>query len=150
MEGSLELFKQKEVRIRVLKKAKITEEDKKMLKSIGTAGVLCAFILLLLAFSRVAFAGPAITSITPNTAGGDWIMVKNVEVMGTDFVEGARVTLTRGEGHPDITVEGGVESSTKFVGGFAVRNIEPGAYDVLVENPDGQSSTLTGGFTFTE
>jgi hypothetical protein len=111
--------------------------------------LLVTFVALSLVFSAAAFAGPAITSITPNTAGGDWVTIE-VEIIGTGFEEGATVLLTRGEGHPELPVFGTVESSTKITGGFSVRNIAPGACDVVVENPDGQSATLTGGFTFTE
>lgn len=118
-----------------------------MFKSIRTCIVLFTFIVLFPAFSVSALAGPAITSITPDT-GPNWGRIWIAELAGTGFEDGATVALVK-EGQVDIEVKAMVESSTKIVGGFAVDQAEPGAWSVVVTNPDGQSATLTGGFTLT-
>ena len=126
--------------------------------------VVLGTLFLVLAFSTFAFAGPAITSITPNTADGASTNTGTFEITnlaGTGFVDGATVALTRETGAPGVgqgpfimlPLEGRsslVESSTKIVGLFFFEEIAPGAYDVVVTNPDGQSATLSGGFTVTE
>jgi hypothetical protein len=52
-----------------------------------------------------------------------------------------------------LPVEGAsslVASSTSITGLFFFDGAEAGAYDAVVTNPDGQSATLSGGFTVTE
>jgi hypothetical protein len=121
--------------------------------------LLITFVALSLIFSAAAFAGPAITSIAPNTASVNSGVIEITNLAGTGFEDGATVALEK-EGetpgqHPLILlpVEGSaslVESSEKIVGLFLSVEAEPGAYDVVVTNPDGQSATLSGGFTVTE
>lgn len=67
-----------------------------------------------------------------------------VAVLGRGFEEGASVTFG-GEPAADVAVvgEGRITLSTPPAGG-------PGAVDVTVENPDGGTSTLVGGFTYAE
>lgn len=123
------------------------------------------FVALSLVFSATAFAGPAITSIAPNTAEGatsDPSTAEITNLAGTGFVDGATVVLTTeapdtpSAGHGPfilLPLEGRstlVESSTKIVGVFFFEEIAPGTYDVVVTNPDGQSATLTDGFTVTQ
>jgi hypothetical protein len=133
--------------------------------NINRALLLCTCFLLLPVFSTIAFAGPAITSIAPNTAAGVTSDPSTFEISnlaGTGFEDGATVVLTREL--PDTPSPGYgpfillplqgrstlVESSTKIVGVFFFEEIAPGSFDVVVTNPDGQSATLTGGFTVTE
>jgi hypothetical protein len=106
--------------------------------------LLVTFITLSLVFSATAFAGPTITSITPNAAynWGDVL----ISVEGTDFADGAAVTLSM-EGQPDVTTLAIVESSTAIKGRFDFMGEQPGIHDVTVTNPDSQSATLTAGFT---
>ncbi|MDD5774257.1 MAG: hypothetical protein PHX78_12420, partial [bacterium] len=67
---------------------------------------------------------------------------------GSGFEEGAVVTLKK-EGQPDIIVLAVVESATKISGRFNAVETQPGVYDVVVTNPDAQSTTLNAGFTLT-
>jgi hypothetical protein len=130
-----------------------------MLRRIRMSVVQLTLILMFLSFSAVAFAGPAITSIAPNTAGSNAGIVEVTDLAGADFVDGATVALIKDSEAPGqapiilLPTEGSstlVESSTKIVGLFLFEAAEPGTYDVKVTNPDGQSATLIGGFTVTE
>ena len=121
--------------------------------------LLVTFVALSLVFSATVFAGPAITSIAPNTAGASSGVLEITDLAGANFVDGATVALVKDSGAPGqdpivmLPVEGSstlVESSTKIVGLFCFEAAEAGTYDVKVTNPDGQSATLTGGFTVTE
>ncbi|HKK92073.1 MAG TPA: IPT/TIG domain-containing protein, partial [Longimicrobiales bacterium] len=83
--------------------------------------------------------GPAITSIAPDfgpTSGGT-----AVTITGTGFVDGAVVTIG-----------GAVASNVTFVDATSITATTPagaaGDADVVVTNPDAQTSTLTGGFTY--
>jgi hypothetical protein len=127
--------------------------------NINRALVVCTCFLLLPVFSTIAFAGPAITSIAPNTAGSNAGIVEITDLAGADFVNGATVALVKDGATPGqgpfilLPVEGSsslVVSSSKVVGLFFFEGAAPGTYDVTVTNPDGQSATLTGGFTVTE
>jgi hypothetical protein len=114
-----------------------------MSKSVRTH-VLLLTILLFPAFSVAAFAGPTISSVSPNAAynwGGVLISVE-----GTGFADGAVVTLSM-EGQPDIKTPTVLESSTIIKGRIDLMGEQPGTYDVVVTNPDNQSASLTAGFT---
>jgi hypothetical protein len=83
---------------------------------------------------------PTLTSITPNTgteSGGT-----SVTLEGTDFVSGATVTIG-----------GNAATGVSFVDSTEITATTPagtvGAQDVVLTNPDTQSDTLTGGFTYT-
>jgi hypothetical protein len=82
---------------------------------------------------------PSITSVTPSagiTGGGT-----DVLITGTDILPGATVTL------------GGVVMRPNVVAGsMSVRTLpHPAeAVDVVVTNPDGQSTTIIGAYTFAE
>jgi hypothetical protein len=113
-----------------------------MVRKIGSLGVA---LLLVLSISPVwAQTAPAITSITPTT--GNNLERVQIELTGTGFEGGAEVTLTR-EGQPDVVVHAIVDSSTMITGSLIAMGAEPGICDVVVTNPDGQSATLTAGFT---
>jgi len=97
------------------------------------------YLLLLDAFEYVA-AGPSITLIDPDNGpvtGGTL-----VTVTGSDFVDGAIVTFDG----TDATI-------TSFINSTTLNAVTPahaaGAVDVTVTNPDTQSDTATGGFTYT-
>jgi hypothetical protein len=130
-----------------------------MKKSTMMSTLLVTFFALSLVFSATAFAGPAITSIAPNTAGANSGILEITDLAGTDFVDGATVALIRDTEAPGqapillLPAEGSstlVVSSAKIVGVFFFEGAAPGTYDVRVTNPDGQSATLTDGFTVTE
>jgi hypothetical protein len=78
----------------------------------------------------------AVTAISPARGlSGD-----AVSISGTGFLPGATVTL------------GGVQANVRALASTVVTVITPvhaaGTVDVVVTNPDGQSGTLTGGYTF--
>lgn len=72
------------------------------------------------------------------TAGGT-----TVRIVGSGFLEGTSVTFgdTRGD---EVVVLDGEAIAARTPARSA------GAVDVIVTNPDGQSGTLTGGFTYTD
>ena len=84
---------------------------------------------------------PIITSITPNTdtiLGG-----ASVTLIGRNFLDGATVTFG-GQEATDVRVAAGNRRITA-----KVPPGEAGTVDVTVTNPDGQTATLSGRFTFT-
>jgi photosystem II stability/assembly factor-like uncharacterized protein len=90
----------------------------------------------------------SVTSITP-TQGAQYTFAMNVDdLAGTGFQPGAAVRLEKGAAviqAYNVSVVSG-EKITCTVGLFAA---EPGIYDVVITNPDGQEARLTGGFTVT-
>jgi hypothetical protein len=82
---------------------------------------------------------PVLTSVTPNVGStlGRW----RVTIAGSRFVSGATVTLG-----------GTAATSVTFTSANSITATTParaaGAVDVVVTNPDGQSSTLANGYTF--
>ncbi len=81
---------------------------------------------------------PAISSISPNTGaiGGG----TRISVSGSNFAPGAVLTLD-GLAATNIVVSGGTISADAPAH-------SAGAVDVVVTNPDGQSGTLVGGFSY--
>ena len=87
----------------------------------------------------VSLPGPTVVSISPSsgtTAGGI-----NVTITGANFMGGATVTIG-GTAATGINVV----STTSITATTPVGTA--GAQNVVVTNPDGQSSTLSGGFTY--
>jgi len=83
---------------------------------------------------------PTISAVSPNTgtaSGGT-----QITITGTNFVFGAKVFL------------GGQQATVQTTTGSYIYATTPaapnglGAADVMVVNPDGQSSTLSGGYTY--
>ncbi|MBN2026638.1 MAG: IPT/TIG domain-containing protein [Actinobacteria bacterium] len=90
----------------------------------------------------------SLTSITPDTAVQNAITVEITDLAGTGFQPGATVRLEQGDtvlAAYDVSVVSG-ESITCKIGFFLAPT---GAWDVVVENPDGAEARLTGGFTVT-
>ncbi len=82
---------------------------------------------------------PAITSLAPSsgpTAGGT-----TVTITGSDFQSGASVTIG-GSAATSVSVSGSTQIVCTTPAGTA------GAASVVVTNPDLQSATLTGGYTY--
>ncbi|MBX5480258.1 MAG: IPT/TIG domain-containing protein [Myxococcaceae bacterium] len=79
---------------------------------------------------------PVVTSVAPNPAlGGDTVVIT-----GTDFQNGATVLL---DGVPaQVTFDDPTQLTVVIPGHL------PGAVDLTVTNPDGQSHTVPGGFTY--
>ncbi len=88
---------------------------------------------------------PTVTSISPNQ--GDNTGSVNVSVSGTNFLSGCQVRLTR-SGEISIMATGENTVSAEQIDctlNLSAANL--GAWNVVVSNPDGQSGTLTDGFT---
>ncbi len=87
----------------------------------------------------------AVTSVTPSS--GVNLGMVGVTLEGTGFLDGATVTL-RKAGTADITAFGVVvESGGKITCIVNLFGVQTGAWDVVVTNPDGQSTVLAGAFT---
>jgi hypothetical protein len=91
-------------------------------------------------------AAPAVTNITPNSGSNDGT-VSITNLAGSNFQSGATVKLTR-SGQPDINATNVVVvSSSRITCDFDLTGATPGAWNVVVTNPDSQSDTLSNGFT---
>jgi parallel beta-helix repeat protein len=92
---------------------------------------------------------PRVTYVSPNSAPSGKASV-SLTVTGTRFAPGAGVRLAR-TGQSDIIASGvTVVSSTSITCSLDLTNAEPGAWDVIVTNPDGGKGVLAGGFNVTE
>ena len=87
-----------------------------------------------------ALPAPKVTSITPNLLPNNGKF--SLTVIGTDFVDGAKVKLTR-DGFSGIaaTNEQWI-SAGKITCDFDLRGIVPGDWQVIVTNPDHQTNNL--------
>jgi hypothetical protein len=96
----------------------------------------------------VGAPGPAVSSLTPasaaNTSGA---YISNLA--GTGFATYAAPTvLLRRTGYADIpAVNISVANDTKITCLLGIKDAAPGAWDVVITNPDTKTSTLAGGFT---
>jgi uncharacterized delta-60 repeat protein len=86
-----------------------------------------------------SYAAPTVASISPNSGSANGGTV--VTITGAGFVSGATVSI------------GGVNATAvTFVSGTSLTAIVPagsiGSQNVVVTNPDGQTGTLVGGFTY--
>jgi hypothetical protein len=96
-------------------------------------------------------AAPTIDYIDPPTGSNvnaDPFQIK--DLAGTGFAENAKVFL-RQKGKEDIkAISVNVVSHSKITCSFLILNKEPGAWDVLVVNPDGSEGKLPGAFQITK
>ena len=101
---------------------------------------------------RVSNAAPTVTSITANSGTNDGpVGITNLAGTGFDTVFGVQSVRLMKTGQTDITATTvNVASSTKITCDFNLSGAAVGAWDVWVQNADGQSGTLAGGFTVTE
>ncbi|MBN1166891.1 MAG: PKD domain-containing protein [Methanospirillaceae archaeon] len=91
---------------------------------------------------------PVVTSVTPAT-GENTGDVSITNLAGSNFRSGAGVKLTR-SGYNDITASDVVVvSASQITCSFNLIGKQPGTWDVVVTNTDGQSGTKTGAFTIT-
>lgn len=83
---------------------------------------------------------PTVTGVTPN--GGPTTGGTNVVITGSNFAAGATVNFG-----------GATASGANVVNGTTINAVAPansqGAVDISVTNADGQTGTLTGGYTYT-
>jgi len=88
----------------------------------------------------------SVTSITPDQAIQHTIAMNITDLSGTGFVTGATVRLEKGESMIDgYNVQ--VVSHKLITCQVGFFGVEPGVYDVVVTNPDGQEARLPGAFT---
>ncbi len=88
---------------------------------------------------------PSLLSITPNSGGNESLV--SVSLGGSNFQGGATVLLRRA-GYSDIVaINVNVVSASQITCQLNLAGAVPGPWDVIVINPDSQSSTLVGGFT---
>ena len=87
-----------------------------------------------------------VTSIEPHTENA-YVEIHITNLAGNRFVDRATVWLEKA-GQDDIHATGViVESPTGITCDFDLTGAEPGDWNVVVQNPDGYSDTLPGGFT---
>ncbi|MBU1671060.1 MAG: right-handed parallel beta-helix repeat-containing protein [Actinobacteria bacterium] len=90
--------------------------------------------------------GPTVTSITPNSARTGEI-VQITDLAGDLFQAGATVRLTHEELPGIDATEVDVVSPQEITCSIDLTGASPGAWNVVVTNPDGGSGSLGGGFT---
>jgi glucose/arabinose dehydrogenase/PKD repeat protein len=100
-----------------------------------------------LAQSAALYANaPLLTTILPAAATNESNLT-GVQLTGDAFVAGATVRLRRA-GQPDIVATSvAVAGATQLTCNLPLTGAAPGAWDVVVTNPNGQSGVLAGGFT---
>lgn len=99
-------------------------------------------------FISTSDPAPTVTSINPAT-GENTKTVSITNLAGSNFKSGASVKLTR-SGYSDITAANVVVvSSSQITCSLNLIGKQPGTWDVVVTNTDGQSGTKTGAFTIT-
>jgi len=86
-------------------------------------------------------------SVAPENASQVSLLV-DLQISGTGFMPGASVRLEKG---PTVlnAFSVNVISETEITFSVSVFGTEPGAYDVVVTNPDGREARLPGAFTVT-
>ena len=89
-------------------------------------------------------AAPAISSIIPSS-GFNSSIVSITDLTGTGFSTAATVKLTKG-GQVNITATGVSVTATKIACNFDITGKPAGYWNVIVTNPDGQSTMLANGF----
>ena len=110
-----------------------------------TRYIIYFFCLVLIGFGIAvttlqAVVAPTLTGVEPNgdvVTGGE-----TIKITGENFQDGATVTIG-GSAASNVIFVSPTELSVEAPAGAA------GSADVVVTNPDGQSETLVGGFTYT-
>ena len=90
---------------------------------------------------------PVISGVTPSS-GPNNHQIQITNLSGTGFDPGAMVTLSR-TGEANITATDIFATKTRITCTLPITGAEIGAWNVTVENPDGQSGTLGDGFNVT-
>lgn len=88
---------------------------------------------------------PTITSIDPTTIGVD--SVTQITITGTDFVDGATVSLSPATSELTVDSVQFVDAQTLVVQITATASAPTGLYSVSVTNPDSQAGTLNDALT---
>lgn len=94
-----------------------------------------------------AVPAPTLTGVTPLSGLNNDSTVSITNLAGTGFITGATVKLTKA-GETDIVATNvAVPSATRITCSVNLLGAAAGPWNVVVTNTDGQSGTLTGGFT---
>ncbi|WP_324292166.1 S8 family serine peptidase [uncultured Methanospirillum sp.] len=94
------------------------------------------------------YPGPTITSITPSTGENiEPITISNL--FGNNFEPNARVFLSRNSLPVINATNITVVSPTTIICTLNITDAEAGSWNLTVQNPDGQTGTLTNGFIVT-
>lgn len=88
---------------------------------------------------------PTVNAIVPNHGLNNGSIFVNISGTGFDPQTTVKLTGNGQEDIPGLNVK--VESSDKLSCFLDIKAKSAGRYDVILTNPDGQSSTLNGGFT---
>jgi photosystem II stability/assembly factor-like uncharacterized protein len=87
----------------------------------------------------------SVDSIEP-ASGLQFTISQEVKLVGSGFMPGATVRFRNG-GYVIDAYNVNVLSANEITCTIGLFGVEPGAYDVVVTNPDGGGATSTGGFT---
>jgi hypothetical protein len=98
--------------------------------------------------TEVVNPAPTVTSVTPSE-GSQISFWTDITIEGTGFVSGASVTLEKDPIVGDAT-NVTVVSDTQITCTVFLFGSEPGLYDVVVKNPDGQKGSLPVSFHVTD
>jgi len=96
----------------------------------------------------VPFPAPSVTSIAPNQAMQFTFAMEVTDLAGAGFQPGAAVRLEKGTSVINA-YNVNVVSENKITCTVVLFGVEPGVYDVVVTNTDGQEARLPGAFTVT-
>lgn len=109
--------------------------------------VALVLVVVLSTLAQGPVQNPTVMGILPNRGPNTGSL--SVTISGTGFQDGASVKLTRA-GQADINATGVlVVSASQITGRLNLIHAQPGAWSVVVTNPDAQSGTLADGFTVT-
>jgi PKD repeat protein len=95
---------------------------------------------------RVTYPPPVITNITPSSAINNGV-VGITDLAGSNFMNGATVTLVKTGESPIATINGPIVQPNKILCFFDLTGKPVGLWDIMVSNPDGQNGTLSDAFT---
>jgi hypothetical protein len=96
-----------------------------------------------------ALNAPTISGISPNS-GVTGTSVCSTNLVGTNFSVSGTTVVQLKKGTSTITATSvNALSSTQITSTFNLAGAATGAWDVVVTNPDGQTATLSSGFTVT-
>ncbi|OFW56871.1 MAG: hypothetical protein A2Y75_06825 [Candidatus Solincola sediminis] len=112
----------------------------------STAWAVGRVILKTTTGGNPAGEAPIVNSVTPVEAG-QFAFAVDITVQGSEFQSGATLKLDKaGSG---IFANVNTISDTQITASIFLFGAEPGSYDVVVINPDGQEGRLVGGFNVT-
>jgi len=124
-------------------------EEVSMKRKIAAFSVLFSVFVVFASGHAIAQTPPEIYYVYPNIASLKAATVDITDLEGSNFMEGISVKLAK-TGQPDIIASMvTVINDSLLTCTLDVTGATDGVWDVVVTNPDGQSSTLSQGFTLT-